>query len=178
MRQQLHRFDETLSTRIISWPGWLRTPFRIITFIGRPIVTIGVCMVIAGIAIGQANPSLFLASMVALGTMGVGTMIKMILQRDRPLTEYVANMLFKSSSFPSGHTLGSTVSFGLLAYIMTSLGLSVLVVLVCMAVVVLIIGVGLSRVYLGAHHPSDVAVGWAVGLLGLSIIIFIVKPVL
>lgn len=176
MKQLIHQFDHTFTGYVVSLPSWFHSPFLIVTFLGQPIVTIGVGVVIALFAIVQSNQRLLIASIVALSTMGIGTIIKLALERDRPLTDYVANMLVKSYSFPSGHTVGSTVVFGLLAYLAIQAFPQPWGYVAAALLVGLIIAVGLSRVYLGAHFPSDVIAGWVLGLVGLAIIIFIVRP--
>lgn len=178
MKQLVHQFDHTLTGYIASLPSWLHTPFLIVTFIGQPIITMGIGLVIAGIAFGRNNQRLLIASVVALSTMGINTIMKYAFERDRPLTEYVANMVIKSYSFPSGHAAGSTVMFGLLAYLAFQALPQPWGGVTAALLVLLILSIGISRVYLGAHFPSDVVTGWVVGLAGLAIIIFIVRPTL
>lgn len=67
------------------------------------------------------------------------------------------------SSFPSGHTQ-STTSFW------TSLALSFRRRVLWTTAAVLILGVGLSRLYLGVHYPKDVLAGVVLGLLGSLIL--------
>ncbi|MEO5950375.1 MAG: phosphatase PAP2 family protein [Candidatus Saccharimonadales bacterium] len=176
MKQLLHQFDHVVSGYIATLPTWLKTPFLLMSFIGQPIVTISIGLIIAAFAIFRFNQRLLIASIVALSTMGINTIIKYTFERDRPATEYVSHMVIKSYSFPSGHTAGSTVIFGLLAYLAFQLLPQPLNVIVSALLALLIIGIGVSRVYLGAHFPSDVIFGWILGLVGLSIIIYIVAP--
>lgn len=73
-------------------------------------------------------------------------------------------------SFPSGHALHSTVIYGFLALLLTTpLGPPgrMLVYAFTTAVVALI---GFSRLYLGVHWFSDVAAGWSVGLLWVTLL--------
>lgn len=176
MKQLIHQFDHTLTQYIASFPAWLHTPFLIATFIGQPIVTIGIGVMIATSAFLRHNQRLLIAAIVALSTMGINTIIKYAFERSRPLTDYAANMVVKSYSFPSGHAAGSMIMFGLLAYIAYQALPGPWGVIAATVLVLLIIMVGVSRVYLGAHFPSDVVIGWLLGLVGLCIIIFIVKP--
>lgn len=176
MRQLLHQFDSSIIQHIAGWPSWLHGFFLVVTFIGQPVFTIGVCVVLAIVAFTTLNQRLLIATVVAVGTMGIGAIVKVALQRDRPLTEYASHMLFRSFSFPSGHTLGSTIAFGLLAYLLWQYLPAPFGLLCAVVLIGLIIAVGLSRIYLGAHFPSDVLAGWLLGLAGLALIIFVIKP--
>jgi undecaprenyl-diphosphatase len=75
-------------------------------------------------------------------------------------------------SFPSGHSMGSVIGFGLLAYFLI-LALSDRRERIAVVVVaaVLALTIGFSRIYLGAHYCSDVVAGFAVGGAWLSVCI-------
>ncbi len=65
-----------------------------------------------------------------------------------------------SPSFPSGHAQGAVVNWGYLAYRLRNRTFWIVAVL-------LILGIGLSRVVLGVHFPQDVLGGWLIGLIWL-----------
>ena len=74
-----------------------------------------------------------------------------------------------SFSFPSGHSIVAVVLYGSLVY----LGFPLLRqmwqrVVVSVVAVGMIAGIGLSRIYLGVHYPSDVAAGYLVGCAWLT----------
>lgn len=105
-------------------------------------------------------------------TAGTGALLnlglKMIFARARPdLTSAIS--VARWYSFPSGHAMGSFITFGALAYIVLrqpwpwgakSAGLAIAVTIVVL--------VGLSRVYLGVHWASDIAGGWSAGTVWLA----------
>jgi undecaprenyl-diphosphatase len=71
-----------------------------------------------------------------------------------------------SESFPSGHALTAMVVYGTLAYLVARLEPSVrLRRWTLLGALVLVVEIGLSRLYLGVHYPSDVAAGWLVGFV-------------
>lgn len=77
-----------------------------------------------------------------------------------------------SYTFPSGHTLNSTVVAGTLAYLTVWLARRLWVkVVAVVAAVSWAACMGLSRIYLGHHWPTDVAFGWALGLTWLTAVI-------
>jgi membrane-associated phospholipid phosphatase len=177
MRTFVHNFD-TKITALIKQVDGLQGLMTVFTTLGHPVVTLGIgagVMVLGGF---KANSRVVYSGLAVLLTIGIGSVVKLFLRRDRPLTEYVSQMLFSTFSFPSGHTVGATVAYGLLAYLAwnffpqpwSSIAVGLLVGLIIM--------VGLSRIYLGAHYPSDVAAGYLVGLAGLLVIIFFIKPLL
>ncbi len=79
-----------------------------------------------------------------------------------------------SSSFPSGHALGSMVVYGFLAYLLaTEFPRSARLIYTVMTGLILLIG--LSRLYLGVHWLTDVIAGYLVGFLWVITCISILK---
>lgn len=94
----------------------------------------------------------------------VSTLLKLGIDRPRP--DLVPHLMRETSlSFPSGHAMMSAVTYltlgSLIARILTQRRLKILVMAVA---VLLTLMVGVSRVYLGVHWPSDVLAGWIAGL--------------
>lgn len=108
-----------------------------------------------------------------LGTMAISAAItlgmKQAVARARPPTDLMLAPADLTYSFPSGHTLNSTVLFGLLAGLVVARartwGARSAAVLGWVAASV---AVGLSRVYLGYHWMTDVLAGWSIALALLS----------
>lgn len=73
-------------------------------------------------------------------------------------------------SFPSGHTLKSTVIYGFLALLLSTPLKASGRMAVYAGAVVLVSLIGFSRLYLGVHWFSDVAAGWSIGILWVTIL--------
>jgi undecaprenyl-diphosphatase len=99
--------------------------------------------------------------------------IKNIIERPRPpLTN--ALVIENSYSFPSGHSFIAIAFYGLITFFLfESLKKKYLKTLIVIFGLVLIILIGSSRIYLGAHWPSDVLASYTSGLAWLSFIITI-----
>jgi len=77
-------------------------------------------------------------------------------------------------SFPSGHSLFSMVLYGLIAYLVLGRrGRPLRHLVVVLAAAALVMGIGLSRIYLGMHWPTDVLAGYLTGGVWLGAVIWI-----
>ncbi len=113
---------------------------------------------------------------VALSSLLLMTLLKLIFQRDRPLTPLL--QAAKGFSFPSGHALMSITFYGLLIYMVwRSIKNKTLKWAMMIALFLLIISIGLSRVYLRVHYASDVLAGFCVGILWLIMSLWILMKI-
>lgn len=152
-------FDQAVSQFVHSLRSdWLTPIVKTITFSGNwePIVVI--CGLFLLLPATRKSYGLPLACGAAT-QVTFYQVIKNILQRPRP---DAVNWLIEEHGFgfPSGHTMIGVVFFGLLALILWKEGKPKWI-----SVLLLVWGVlvGLSRIYVGVHHPTDVLAGWCMG---------------
>lgn len=165
MRSLLHRFDAYFTVQIQAWPHWLRPVMRLASFLGYPYITLGVVatgLLVVGWVMGDIRYGY--AGGIIFVTHGVGSLLKLIIGRRRPATYLPRRWHLKTHSFPSGHALGSAAAYGTVALMIGGHGLFEAVC--SLLLIALIIIIGLSRIYLGAHYPSDVVAGWVLGCTG------------
>lgn len=169
VRLHIHRFDTKVTAWIKHFFGpSVRPLFLLITSLGDPLA-VGTVVVGLGYVWLQANDSRYgIAAAAILITVLVGAGLKTLVERARPENEYSATLA--TFSFPSGHSNGSAVTYGLLAILLMPL-LTGGWQFVLFGLLVLPILIGISRVYLGAHYPSDVVAGWLLGVIGVLVAI-------
>ena len=167
-------FFEGLDNRILfgmhAHDAPLLTHFAFaLTFVGSPLALVPAILAAAG---GLWAMRLRRdATLLVLGIGGSGMLdiaLKLHFRRIRPDVPW-ALVSEHSFSFPSGHSVGAVVLYGLLAYLVWShLRAMWQQVAVVLAALALVAGIGLSRIYLGVHYPTDIAAGYAVGLIWLA----------
>jgi undecaprenyl-diphosphatase len=109
----------------------------------------------------------------ALLSLAVNPVLKLLVDRPRPTEDLV--IIWRDAEgvgFPSGHAFTAIILFGLLYYLApTIIPWKRAVPLLRLSCIMLIILMGISRVYLGAHWPSDVLGGFLVGGIMLMLLI-------
>ena len=116
--------------------------------------------------------ALFLVISVELGGL-VTEIAKQVADRPRPVTAFVSAY---STAFPSGHAVG--VMIGVLALLAVALPVvhgPLRVWLIALGAFV-VIAIGIGRVVLNVHHPSDVLAGWALGYAYFVACLLMVPP--
>jgi membrane-associated phospholipid phosphatase len=160
-RQTLQTFHAHASpglTRLALFLSWIGSPATLV-----PIITLSA--IILWLAGWKRDASLLILGIGGSGALDIA--LKLYFRRVRPEVPW-AFVTEHSFSFPSGHSVAAVVLYGTLTYLIWNhlhhLWQRAAVIL---AALLLIAGIGASRIYLGVHYPSDVLAGYAVGLLWL-----------
>lgn len=144
-------------------PAWLEEAARDVTALGSfSVLTILIIVVVIHLfLIGRWRTGWFLAFSVIGGTI-LSTALKSFYDRPRPDLTGVARVF--TASFPSGHATISAVVYLTLGALLAEMAerRSQQVLYLGSAIFLAVI-VGLSRVYLGVHYPTDVLAGWSIG---------------
>jgi membrane-associated phospholipid phosphatase len=143
-----------------------------LTFIGSPGALVpGVLIAAILLWVRRLRHDAVLLAVAIGGAALIDTMLKLYFRRIRPTVPW-ALVTEHSFSFPSGHSVGAVVLYGTITYLVWShLHKVAQRAAVIGSALLLIAGIGLSRVYIGVHYPTDVAAGYLVGLLWLLTLI-------
>lgn len=158
--------DKSITRKLQSYRNpWIRRFMLGISEIGFPKFGVPFTFGIAGIfwALRFRLESIFI--LLASSSNILNWIVKRLIKRPRPTSELVTVVrVINEPSFPSGHVMHYVNFFGLLNYLVAtnwrSGRLRNILLTVSTALIVLI---GPSRVYLGAHWPSDVMAGYVYG---------------
>jgi len=165
----LTQFDSTLLAWLQAHHGAAGDQiFRALSALGSPLVMITVAVGVAVFLVISKQRLMLEGWLLAVGGgLLLNNVVKNAIHRPRP---HAAAGLYQGWSFPSGHAMGSLIVFGMLVYLLTLLGprnrRAQVAIVGCATLLVL--AIGFSRLYLGAHYFSDVVGGYAAGMLWLS----------
>jgi undecaprenyl-diphosphatase len=141
-----------------------------LTALGGPTVIALVVLAVIGFLVLQTRYwTAFFIFMTAVTGEIVSFGMKSVFARPRPSIAPHLREAY-SSSFPSGHAMQSAIIYLTLGAMLMRITEGRLTKIYCCTVAMLLTFlVGLSRVWLGVHYPTDVLAGWIVGLFWASV---------
>lgn len=145
-------------------PGWLPDAVRDLTSLGSAVDLILFEVLILGfLCLRHRFGSAVLIAIATTGGEGLNTLLKETIVRARPeITSHLVAV--KTLSFPSGHAMGASIFYLTMGALLAQVSPRRREKIYLMgAAVLLTLLIGLSRVYLGVHYPSDVLAGWSAG---------------
>lgn len=147
--------------------------FNWITRMGSPPAMVALVVVGAIVLWRQGRRTALVAWIAAFaGGAVIDAVLKVVVHRKRPVYG-AAYLSGHSYSFPSGHAMGSFIGIGMVLYLLgmywhprhaVRLGTR-------LAGAAFVLVVGISRLYLGVHYPSDILGGWAAGAVWMAVCI-------
>ncbi|MCM3177254.1 phosphatase PAP2 family protein [Cytobacillus horneckiae] len=173
-RNDLAWFDERLITAIQSYVSpSLTSIVNVITFFGSVkwfvLAAIFVCLLL--IIAKKYSLAIFVALSSGLGGL-INWLLKWLFKRERP--DILPLIEETGFSFPSGHSMGSFIFYGALAFVLIHFVKNMLFrCIICLLLGLTILTIGVSRIYLGVHYPSDVLAGFLVGAIWLILNIMV-----
>jgi undecaprenyl-diphosphatase len=167
-----HAFDESILKALREpgdasnpiGPAWLADMMADLTALGGiavlTLLVVGVVFYL--LSVGKRGTALLVG-----GAVGSGAILSSLLKLgfDRPRPDLVAHLSHAySSSFPSGHAMLSAVTYLTLGVLLARAheGRRTKIIVMTYGVTLTVL-IGLSRIYLGVHWPTDVMAGWALG---------------
>jgi undecaprenyl-diphosphatase len=145
-------------------PPWLLEAARDVTSLGSTIVIGFILLAVVGyLLLDRERTAAGLMLVAVLGGAALNSFLKFEFARPRPDFMPAAVQVF-TSSFPSGHAALSAITYLTLGAILARTHPSARIRIYFVSLAALVTGlVGLSRVYLGVHYPTDVLGGWCLG---------------
>ncbi|MDX1673616.1 MAG: phosphatase PAP2 family protein [Longimicrobiales bacterium] len=171
---ETRRFDEA----VLHWladarTDWLDTVALQITALGNAATLAVVALAAAAIlwaARRRVSVTLLALSLVS-GTL-VNQLLKVLFDRPRPEIDPLVEAL--TASFPSGHAMGAAITYGTVAYLVGRMAGIRVRRATWVGAAFLVLSIGVTRMYVGVHYPTDVLAGWLAGVAwtGLLVALF------
>ena len=162
-------WDEAIRAGVHAWASDGATSLALaLSFVGSAVVwgPLSIVAVVLFWRLGWRHAALDLIIVMA-GAIVLENTLKYFFARARP--EVYFGMVPSSDSFPSGHALFAAGLYGALAYLIAArVGGARAAVALWTGAVLLAGAIGVSRIYLGVHYPSDVAAGYLVAIFWIG----------
>lgn len=154
-------FDRTVYNFIMSMRcDFLDNYFTFITHFGD---TVFIVLFVSVFILSCRNIYGILMAVSAMDSALMTFILKHIFLRTRP--EYLRLIRQGGYSFPSGHSMIAVCVYGYLLYLVLKIKNKTLKYILTCLLILLIISIGISRIYVGVHYPTDVIAGYLLGII-------------
>lgn len=157
------KYDKYLTGIVALLPVSLQHYSSLLGRITLPSIWAVVLMIICLTIASMGYQQLAILGVIVIVCIPIATILKLVVRRSRPKTIYAENMKIKSYSFPSSHTFSATIAGGYLALLSLAILPPPINLVISGVCTILIVVIGISRIHVGAHYPSDVTAGWIMG---------------
>lgn len=160
----LSLFDDAIYNFVIGFKSYGLTKFlMVITQAASTKFIVSMIVISFLFLLKKKKWPIYLAICMILST-SVNLITKSIIGRERP--DHFKYVIEDTLSYPSGHAMGSATFYGFLLFLLIKSNFSkkykiIFGSLLCLLVLI----IGISRVYLGVHYPSDIIGGWCLSII-------------
>lgn len=154
-------FDDNIYNFIFKYRNdLLDNVFKIITKFCNPL---GVIIIVFILLIFLGKENIYRLILTVGLTVSTNQLLKHTIRRIRP--DHIRLINEKGFTYPSGHSMMSIALYGFLIYLVyTKIKNKLIKTVLIILLITLILGIGISRIYLGVHYPSDVIAGYFITL--------------
>lgn len=165
--ETLAAYDTSITDYVISY----RTPtltsyFKFMTNVGDTygyLIVLTIFLLVSLIVFKRWKYVVQATLILALATIS-NMMLKRFIDRARPGIEHLVSV--ETLSYPSGHAMSAMAFYGFLIFLVTKFKIQrVMKYALVIVLITIILSIGISRIYLGVHFPSDIAGGFIAGFI-------------
>lgn len=175
MSELFESYDTSISQSVWSYKSPLLTDYMIaVTEIGdvKGYLVVFSLLIVLFLVRFKSWKQIAQLGLVLILALSSNVLLKEIINRSRPLGEHMVTV--KTLSYPSGHAMVSMAFYGFLIFLITDFKLRKTLKGVLIAIlIILILSIGISRIYLGVHYPSDVLGGYIAGIMWMMFCVLI-----
>lgn len=173
---KLNAYDTFVTEFVLSFRGTFLTGFlTFVTHLGDRYAYLSITLVLTAFfwfKFKNWKFSLQVVAVLLLSSLS-NIALKRVIHRARPTLDHLVDV--NSLSFPSGHSMSAMAFYGFLFYLCLRYKMQPWIrILLTVLLVTLVLSIGISRIYLGVHFPSDVAAGYLGGIIWVtfSVVVF------